>query len=285
MEISKHRLEVLKKIEDYETKGLFDLDVENDPPTRPLKPGEVDYVGKKRLTRIATLIANKVGQRHFEKMLKTGSVVLRDIKGQENLQSISDRGALITCNHFNPFDNYAVYKAICPILEKRNLYKIIREGNYTSFKGLYGYLFRHCNTLPLSSSISCMKEFMSALGVLLERGEKILIYPEQAMWYNYKKPRPLKLGCFRLAAKNNVPVLPIFITLEDTDKTDTDGLIVQAYTVNILPAIFPDESLTLRERTEKMCRENYKLWKETYESFYGIPLEYTTPGEVNICSI
>jgi len=285
MEISAHRLEVLKRIEEYEIKGLFDKDVENDPPTRPLKPGEVDYTGKKLSTRIGTKIANKVGQRHFEKMLKDGDVVLREIRGRENLDAITDCGALITCNHFNAFDNYAVYKALAPMLKKRNLYKVIREGNYTSFKGLYGYLFRHCNTLPLSSSLSCMKELMSAIKTLFARGEKILIYPEQGMWYNYKKPRPLKLGSFRFAAKENVPVLPVFITLEDTDRYDADGLPIQAYTVHILPAIFPNGSLSIRENTEKMCRENYRLWKQTYEDFYGKKLEYTTEGEVDACSI
>jgi 1-acyl-sn-glycerol-3-phosphate acyltransferase len=218
-------------------------------------------------------------------MLRDRLVILREIRGQENLEAIKNSGALVTCNHFNPFDNYAVYKALLPILQKRDLYKIIREGNYTSFKGLYGYLFRHCNTLPLSSSLSCMKELMAAMSILFARGEKILIYPEQGMWYNYRKPRPLKLGSFRFAAKEKVPVLPVFITLEDTDEYDADGLPVQAYTVHILPAIFPSDALSVRENTEKMCRENYRLWKKTYESFYGKNLEYTTESEVSECSI
>ena len=161
---------------------------------------------------------------------------------------------------------------------------IIREGNFTSFPGLYGYLFRHCNTLPLSSSLTCMKELFAALHSLFERGEKVLIYPEQGMWHDYKKPRPLKLGSFRLAVKEKVPVLPIFITLEDTEKTDAEGLPVQAYTVHILPPIFPDENLTVREDTERICRENYRLWKETYECFYGKKLEYTTEVEFDVCT-
>ena len=176
MAISESRQKILNRIEEYERSGWFDRDVNDDPPTRPLRPGEVDYTCKKLSTRIAKSIANKIGQNHFEKMLKNGDVILKEIKGQENLAAISNTGALITCNHFSVFDNYAVYKAVSPILGKRDLYKIIREGNYTSFPGLYGYLFRHCNTLPLSSNISCMKEFLSALHLLWERGEKVLIY-------------------------------------------------------------------------------------------------------------
>ena len=284
MPISENRKMILQRIEEYEKQGWFDRDINDDPPTRPLRPGEVDYTCKKLSTKIAKCIANRVGQNHFEKMMKKGDVVLKEIRGRENLAAIADKGVLITCNHFSVFDNYAVYKAVAPVLGKHDLYKIIREGNYTSFPGLYGYLFRHCKTLPLSSTFACMKELLSALHVLFERGEKILIYPEQGFWHDYRKPRPLKLGSFRFAAKENAPVLPIFITLEDTDRHDADGMPIQAYTVHILPPLFPDPSLSVRENSERICRENYRLWKETYEAFYGIPLVYSTEGEVEPCS-
>lgn len=284
MSISKERLEILERIEEYEKKGLFDRDVENDPPTRPLREGEVDFTYSKLKTRIGAFIANRVGKAYFEKCIRRGDYVMKEVRGKENFLKIADGGALITCNHFNAFDNYALYRSLAPMMKGKMLYKIIREGNYTSFGGFFGYLFRHCNTLPLSSSLSCLKELMSAMGVLFRRGEKILIYPEQAMWYNYRKPRPMKVGAFRFAAKETVPVLPIFITLEDTDRLDADGMSVQAYTVHILPPIYPEEGLSVRENSRRMCEKNYELWKKTYEDFYSVKLEYTTDGEVEICS-
>lgn len=279
MSVSAERQAILSKIEEYERAGTFDIDVEEDPPTKPLNFKRVDYTQKKLSTRISAYFANKLGRRHFENMLKRGDVVLKEVRGTENLNAIRDIGAFVTCNHFNAFDNYAVYKAIQPALGKKMLYKIIREGNYTSFGGFYGYLFRHCNTLPLSSSLAGTRALMNATSVLLSRGEKILIYPEQAMWYNYRKPRPLKSGAFRLAARDNAPVLPIFITLEDTDALDSDGLPIQAYTVHLLPALFPDNSLTVRENTERMCKENYRLWVDVYERFYGEKMVYDTNGQ------
>ncbi len=285
MEISENRRKILARIDEYERRGLFDRDVEDDPETTPLDPDSVDYTQKKLSTRIGSFIANRLGRNHFEKMIKRGDVVIKEIRGRENLAAVKGCGALITCNHFNAFDNYAVYKTLIPALEGKMLYKVIREGNYTSFGGFYGYLFRHCNTLPLSSSLKGIKALNNAMTELFARGEKILIYPEQAMWYNYRKPRPLKRGAFHFAVKNNVPVLPIFITLEDTDNHDADGLPIQAYTIHVLPAIYPDRSLSAREDSERMCRENYRLWAETYESFYKKKLEYTTEGEVDACSI
>ena len=158
---------------------------------------------------------------------------------------------------------------------KQILYKVIREGNYTNFPGIYGFFFRHCNTLPLSANFSTMKNFMAAMKTLLERGEKVLVYAEQGMWWNYRKPRPLTAGAFKFAAESKVPVLPIFITMNDSDKIGGDGFPIQEYTLHFLPAIYPDESKTVKENMEIMKDKNYEMWKEVYETTYGIPLTYS----------
>lgn len=280
------RLEVLRRIAEYERLGLFDRDVEKDPPGRQIQPGEVDYLGKKLSTRIFTRIANRVGKHYFDGCIKRGELVIKSIRGIENYLAVADSGVMITANHFSIYDNYAVYKVLESYLGKKRLYKIIREGNYTSFKGLFGFFFRHCNTLPLCSNIGVWRELLSAVSTLLKRGEKILIYPEQGMWWNYRKPRPLKMGAFQLAAKAGVPVLPFFLTMEDTDRIGSDGFPIQAYTVHILPAIYPDACKAVRENAKRMCAENYELWRRTYEDVYNVALSYTTEGkEVQPCSM
>lgn len=285
MEKSADRLKILARIEEYERNGWFDRDVEDDPPTRPLKPGEVDYTGEKLSTRIAAREANKAARKFIADRVKDGTLVIKDVIGIENYLAVKDEGALITCNHFNAFDNFAVYLAIEDYLPTHELYKIIREGNYTSFPGLYGYFFRHCNTLPLASNLTVLGELMRGVKVLLDRGEKILIYPEQGMWWNYRKPRPLKLGAFQLACRSHAPVVPFFITTEETDRLGDDGFPILAYTVHILPAIRYDDSLNARENARVMAEKNYAAWKAVYESVYGVPLTYTTEGEVKPCSI
>ena len=47
IEKDKGRLEVLARIEEYEKKGWFSKDVEEDPPTITLTPDKVDYLNKK----------------------------------------------------------------------------------------------------------------------------------------------------------------------------------------------------------------------------------------------
>ena len=278
---SKERLEILAKIEALEKEGKFDIDAENDPPTIELAPGNVDYLKEKTYSKFKNYVANMVGKRFLNELLRDNKLIIKEIRGMENLQCIRT-GAMITCNHFNPFDSFAIEKVfrLSGQSKSKKLYKVIREGNYTNFGGLYGFFFRNCDTLPLSSNKRTMIEFMKAVDIILERGDFILIYPEQSLWWNYKKPKPLKNGAFKLAARNNVPVIPIFITMEDSDIVGEDGFPIQEYIINIETPIYPDEELSEKKNTELMKAKNFEVWKNVYEEFYGIPLEYTTEKQM-----
>ena len=96
------------------------------------------------------------------------------------------------------------------------------------------------------------------------------------MWWNYRKPRPLKNGAFHLAARSLVPVIPIFITMKDSDIIGEDGFPVQEYYIHIEKAIYPDLSLSEKENVKLLKNKNYEVWKNVYEEFYGEPLTYTT---------
>lgn len=281
---AKSRLAAAERIRALEAQGIFDQDVEADPPTAPLMPGQVDYTHRKLSTKIASEFANQVAKAFYDHRIAKGELVIEEVRGMENYLAVADRGVMITCNHFHPNDNYAVFKPIEKSLGRKRLWKIIREGNYTSFPGLYGYFFRHCNTLPLASNLTVFKELLHAVGELLQRGEKILIYPEQAMWYNYRKPRPLKNGAFHFAAKAGAPVLPVFITMRDTNRFDADGLPIQGYTLHYLPPIFPDPAKRTSVNIKELCDKNFAAWKDCYEREYGIPLTYDTKEDL-CCSI
>ena len=89
------------------------------------------------------------------------------------------------------------------------------------------------------------------------------------MWWNYRKPRPFKVGGFKLAQRAGVPVLPTFITMEnDPTRLDENGYPVQRHTLHIMPPIYPSES------AEKMKDEAFAVCKAKYEEVYGVPLVY-----------
>lgn len=274
MEKSPHKLELLKRIEEFEKNEMWHMDVENDPEAPPLMPDRIDYLNEKFTSKIKNKIANIFGARFFDKMIDKRQLIIKEVRGIENFVNVKG-GKIVTCNHFSACDNYAVWVALRDHMGGRLLYKVIREGNYTNPPKPFGLFMRHCNTLPLSSQKSTMIKFMKAFSELIRRGETVLVYPEQSMWWNYKKPRPMQDGAFSLAVRNNAPIVPVFITMEDSDVLDADGFFVQEYTMHILPAIYPDPTLSQREARRDMKNKNYEAWVRTYEDFYKKPLSYT----------
>ena len=272
---AKDRLIVLDKIAKLEREGRFDEDVEEDPPTKELKPENIDYLRKKLSSKIKTRLTYSVARGFLNNILENKKLIIKDIKGIENFKNL-DSGAVITCNHFNAYDSFAIQIAYEASEQKdRKFYRVIREGNYTNFPGFYGMLMRNCNTFPLSSNKDTMKKFLKAMDIVLQNGDFMLIYPEQSMWWNYRKPKPLKKGAYTFAAKNHVPVLPCFITMEDSDILGDDGFYVQEYTIHVAEPIYPDSHKTKAENVEMMRDKNYEVWKQIYEETYGEKLVYT----------
>ena len=267
MEKSAHKLELLRRIADLEQKELWHLDVEDDPETYPLMPEQIDYLNKKLSSKLKNKIANIFGARFFDKMIAEKQLIIKEVRGIENFTAVPG-GKIVTCNHFSVCDNYAVWVALRDYMNGKLLYKVIREGNYTNPPKPFGLFMRHCNTLPLSSQKATMVKFMKSFAALLQRGETILIYPEQGMWWNYRKPRPMQDGAFSLAVRNDTPVVPVFITMEDSDILDPDGFFVQEYTIHILPAI------SAIAAKKDMKQRNYEAWVKVYEEFYQKPLIY-----------
>ncbi len=270
------RVAITKKIEEYEKAGRFDEDVEDDPPGRVLMPEEIEYIRNGMMEKLKTATAYKMARHFVDTLIKENKLMVKEIRGLEHFKAL-DSGAVVTCNHFNAFDSFAIQLAYEAAEQKdRTFYRVIREGNYTSFPGFYGFLMRHCNTLPLSSNPRTLRKFSEATDRLLKEGHFVLVYPEQSMWWNYRKPKPLKSGAFMFAARNHVPVLPCFITMQDSDLIGEDGYPVQVYTIHVEAPIYPKETLSYRENIEYLKNENARIWKEIYEREYQIPLSYTT---------
>lgn len=269
------RVAVLARIDELERKGIFDRDVEEDPPGETILPGTVDYRQSKLSTKIKAKFAFSSARKYLNKIIEDGTLRIKAVHGIEHLNNLTT-GAVITCNHFNALDSFAMQvayeKSTCH--KKRKLFRVIREGNYTSFPGFYGMLMRNCNTLPLSSNMATMKEFLDGVDYQLKKGNLVLVYPEQSMWWNYRKPKPLKRGAYTFAAKAGVPVIPIFIAQEDTADIGQDGFPVQAMTIFVLEPIYPETNVHPIIASQAMMDRNYELWKKTYEEFYNTKLTY-----------
>lgn len=279
---SESKLVLLAHIEELEREGRFSEDAEENPPAPVLMPEDINYLPRSLKSKTQTKYAFKVARWFVNMLIKKKQLIIKEYKGIENLEKVAD-GAVITCNHFNAFDSFAIQLAFEQgKLKKKKMYRVIREGNYTGFPGFYGVLMRHCNTLPLSSNFKTMEKFIAAVDRVLEKNQFVLVYPEQGMWWNYRKPRPLQKGAFTFAARNNKPVLPVFITMEDSDVLDDDGFYVQEYTVHFCEPIYPDPNKKRAQNSCEMRDKNYEAWKAVYEQNYGEKLTYSCDEEQSI---
>ena len=276
---SESKLALLAHIEELEREGRFSEDAEENPPAPVLMPEDINYLPRSLKSKTQNKYAFKVARWFVNMLIKKKQLIIKEYKGIENLEKVAD-GAVITCNHFNAFDSFAIQLAFEQgKLKKKKMYRVIREGNYTGFPGFYGVLMRHCNTLPLSSNFKTMEKFIAAVDRVLEKNQFVLVYPEQGMWWNYRKPRPLQKGAFTFAARNNKPVLPVFITMEDSDVLDDDGFYVQEYTVHFCEPIYPDPNKKRAQNSCEMRDKNYEAWKAVYEQNYGEKLTYSCDEE------
>ena len=258
--------EELNKIAKYEQLGgeNFFCDVENDPPIKTLMPEDVDYLKKKLSSKIKNIIC----RRTVSKMLKKYAIQHQiEIVGLENLAGLQG-GAVLTTNHFHYFDASPAVYAMNKLKTKRKMHIVIREGNY-QIPGLFGFILKNYYTFPLSSNMRTMVNLNKAIETVLNRGDFVLVYPEQAMWWKYKKPRFYRIGAFKWASKNNVPLVPCFTTMQDMDVLEEDGMPMQKLTWHIGEPIYPDPNLTVKENADMMLEKNKEFTVCVYEQTYG----------------
>lgn len=227
-----------------------------------------DLLRKKPINKIKAYFATKLAESLTKKVNKN-----TEIFGLEHANSIKG-GAIITANHYNPTDSTPIRMMANLCDMKRKLYIVVQETNIF-MQGTFGFLMKNCNTLPTSRFPEYMAgKLKRAIGEILARGDFILIYPEQEMWFNYKKPRAMRDGAFHWAAQFGVPILPTFTEMQTEEgEPDGDGFYPVKHTLHVLSPIYPDGALSVRENRVAMQRETEGEVRRIYEQVYGIPLD------------
>ena len=218
-------------------------------------------------------IINQIGHAMLTTFAKTlaGST---EFKGLENLNNLPIGGAIVTANHFNQIDSLPI-KLLANKMHHQ--LSIVIEDTNLMLPGFFRYLMNYVGTIPLVQSASDIgNEFPKHLSNALAKNNWVLIYPEQEMWWNYRKPRKLQRGAYYFAAKQNVPVISLFIEISDLPKIEKkdSNFYETKYIVHVLQPIFPDVSLSANENAHKMMEQDYQQKVAAYEKIYGKKLNY-----------
>ena len=227
---------------------------------------KISYKSKNEIARGIIAVATKALHKDTE------------IIGLENVKNIKT-GAIITSNHFNPLDTTIIQKLIKK-LGKRKLY-IVTQVTNLAMDGVVGFMMNYSDTIPIDKNQANYmgRHFPNIIKERLNKKQFILIYPEEEMWFNYRKPRTLKPGAYYFAARNNVPVISCFTEMIDTDEEDSEEFYKVKYVLHVLSPIYPDPNLSPKENSIIMMEKDYNQKKEAYEKAYGKKLTYSFEEE------
>ncbi|WP_461215893.1 lysophospholipid acyltransferase family protein [Lacticaseibacillus sp. GG6-2] len=176
------------------------------------------------------------------------------VVGREHLPD--DCRAIVVSNHFAPLENLAVRKA----LGNRRLF-IVSELTNLAMSGVLGWLMRNADTVPIAQDLHYLgRQFPQLLAKRLQSAP-VLIYPEQAMWPHYRKPRPGQIGAYHYAAMLKVPVISLFV-----EQTATGKLIV-----HVLNTLTPDPALPLRQAAKALRDADDAQRQAAYTDIYHRP--------------
>lgn len=189
------------------------------------------------------------------------------IEGLENLPDTPN--AFVTGNHYNQFDVLLMKKLA---MKKNQRLYIVVEASNLAMPHLIGWAVRNFDSLPIDTNLHYLSRvFPEKLKKVMVKPCWILIYPEQELWFNYRKPRPLKKGAYYYAAKLNQPIVSTFTEIRATSKREMfhRDFYKTRKVLHVLPTIYPDKNLKISENVNKMWRTDYKQRKAACEKCYG----------------
>lgn len=277
--IMEKREEVIANICRLAQAGEFNSKVEVDDPQ--LTTQEKRALVQRFLAQYPTVeyrIKNRIARRFANVATRMVNRNTR-IYGLEKIAGIKT-GAIVTSNHFSPVDNTVVRLTVRKAGKWRM--PIVGQESNLAMPSLFGFLMRYADVIPISSDPHYIKgDFERILRKELDAGNYVLIYPEQEMWFNYRKPRPGKRGAYYYAAKFDVPVISCFVEIIDRDELQAPNFVEVGYAMHVLDPIWPDPAKSVRQNSIDMCAKDYEQKVAAYERIYGRKLDYRfTPDDI-----
>ena len=261
-----HRRQVINNIKKNEAKKQFDAKAELHDPV--LNNKETNKIVSKYWQCTKT-----ISYRLFNPLVRVvfniASQILTgrcSIDGIENLPDSPT--AFITGNHYNQFDVLLIGKLA---LKKRQRLFIVVEASNLAMPHLIGWAVRNFDSLPIDHDFHYLSRiFPKKLAQVLSKPGWILIYPEEELWFNYRKPRPLKKGAYYYADKFNQPIISTFTEIQATSKRELfqRDFYKTKKILHILPTIYPNPDLKIRENMQRMAEIDYRQKKAAYEKYY-----------------
>ena len=141
------------------------------------------------------------------------------------------RGGIVVCNHTHYLDAAFAVWALWP----RRLWFTSQAQNFSL--PVAGRILSFWDVVGVVSGEGGKELFNAQLGVLLNEGKSVVIYPEGNLRPFEKELQPFHKGAFHVAITEQVPILPI-VAVPETRKMWW-GDLRRGMRVEVLPPVYP----------------------------------------------
>jgi len=179
------------------------------------------------------------------------------IKNKKVLKQLKKKGYYIYSNHVIPLD-----PVIIPV--KSNISKacvIISSPDTFSIHPFVSWLVRHFLAIPIPNDKDMYANYVNALSWHINKGHRVLIFPEAHIWPWYNKIRKFRPGAFRYPVNDNAPIVTYTTTFKRRKGNRKPKPIIY-----IDGPFYPDMTMPYRERVDDLALRAYEAMKYRSES-------------------
>ncbi len=224
------------------------------------------------------------------------------IKGRKNIKKMKHKGAVLVSNHAHVMDG----ALICAHVGWRKT-RFVMLAEHLAIP-VAGKLMVALGGHPIADNVAGARHSMRVLNNALNHKKLVLIFPESSLHPYCTTLREFNDGAFRIAASNNVPIVPYVITFRqkstkksqkndknspkldkkemhstdndvrstvvggETDKQENSKnspKIKQKMYITICEPIYPNANLEQKERAKDLKELTLKVYEEKMKEFYS----------------
>lgn len=267
-----NKKEYSEKLNDYARLGRFDeyIDDVSKIAYNPVDDKFV-YIPKNIFFKIFSFFVRCI-------MITLGPLLVKivyhlKVEGRKNLKGV--KKAITVSNHVLVLD--VLINRTATFGHKQ----YVTGATFNNRKGL-GPFLKAGGLFVFGETFTAQKNLNKAIETVLQKDCYVHFYSEQALWKNYEKSRPFKIGAFRFASNLNLPIIPITICFRKPPKF-MFWRKNKFVTAIIGKPIYPNNELSRREKEQDLLSRAQQEYDNTIIDFYSYDKDsYTylgTPSE------
>ena len=148
---------------------------------------------------------------------------------------------------------------------------IVAGPDATSIKGIKT-IVKMLGALPVPSTVTGTRNFISAIDKIIDKGQNITVYPEAHIWPGYTKIRPFKADSFSLPITSGAPSFSFTNVYLKSRVPFIKRPVIKTF---IDGPFYPDPNLTKREQVKDLRDRIYEsMVRESEKQEQYITIDY-----------